>query len=188
MIPLLSDGQGRVKLAAIETLTAIGPSARYAAEPAFELLLDKHASLCEAARQYFLRLSSSLADFVPPLIAHLNSSETARGRAALAAVQAIGPVAAAALPAIYQRIDDPALREAVADALGQLGPTARLVVPDLIERLMSRDVAVRRTAARAMVSLGPLVQQERPVLINQLSDRDPQVRELIAKALENTRG
>ena len=135
-----------------------------------------------------LRPSSSLADFVPPLIEQLNSTETPRRRAALMAIQAIGPVAAAALPAIYQRIDEAPLREAVADAIGQLGPTARLVVPDLVERLLDADVTVRRTAARAMLSLGPLVREERPALINQLADRDPQVRELIAQALERTRG
>ena len=90
LIPLLSDAQGRVRLASIEALTAIGPASRHAALQAFELLLDKHPSLCEAARQYFRRLSGSLSDFVPHLNDQLNSPESARCRAAEIAIQAMG--------------------------------------------------------------------------------------------------
>jgi len=78
---------------------------------------------------------------------------------AAVALQAMGPVAATALPELVHALNDSVdyVRVPAADALGALGPAGRAAVRPLAERLMVKDekVMVLRSAATALGNIGP---------------------------------
>jgi len=76
-------------------------------------------------------------------------------------------------------------RWSAAVAIGQMGPTASLAVPDLIERLKDDKRAVRYTAVCALSNIGPPgANAAVPALVSALRDSDLAVRGEAAKALK----
>lgn len=123
-------------------------------------------------------------DPLPALIGGL------RDRSPLARAQAakdlgrLGWLAREALPALVSTLNDNdcKVREAVAHAIGQMGPDA---LPILSEMLNHKDKYVRRNAAWAMGKLGPLARPALNALCAALKDSDPRTASGIAQALGN---
>ena len=89
-----------------------------------------------------------------------------------------------ALPALESALDDSdhKVREAIAHAIGQMGPDA---LPALTSMLAHRDKYVRRHAAWALGKLGPLARPALSALCAALKDIDPRTASGIAQALGN---
>jgi hypothetical protein len=77
--------------------------------------------------------------------------------AAVAALGAFGPAAAAAVPDLVQAVwyGEPAVRPAAATALGRLGADPETAVPALAKVLADRDSAVVSAAVAALAGFGP---------------------------------
>src|SRR5579872_7325829 len=94
-------------------------------------------------------------DPLPVLVAALRSREPLERLQAAKDVGRLGWLAREALPTLVNALQDSdaKVREAVAHAIGQMGPDA---LPVLSEMLNHRDKYVRRNAAWSMGKLGPL--------------------------------
>ncbi len=79
--------------------------------------------------------------------------------------------------------EDEYVREAAADALGEMGPEAKDAVPALIQTLGDGDEHVRRAAADALGEMGPEAKEAVPALLQALEDAEWSVREAAAVAL-----
>jgi HEAT repeat protein len=84
----------------------------------------------------------------------------------------LGWLARDALPDLVASLGDPdpRVREAVAQAIGQMGPDS---LPTLAEMLAPSDTYVRRHAVWALGRLGPLARPLLPNLCESLKDPDP---------------
>ena len=96
----------------------------------------------------------------------------------------LGWLARDALPLLVSLLNDPdaTVREASAQAVGQMGPEA---LPHLTTMLLHPDKYVRRNAVWAMGKLGPLAKSAIPDLCATLRDTDPRTASGAAQALGN---
>jgi HEAT repeat protein len=128
--------------------------------------------------------SKTADDPLPDLIRAL------RGRSAPDRVRAakdlgrLGWLARDAMPALVTALgdDDAKVREAAAQAVGQMGPEA---LPNLVRMLDHDDKYVRRHAVWAMGKLGPLARSALRDLCRVLKDPDPRTASGAAQALGN---
>jgi len=77
----------------------------------------------------------------------------------------------------------PVIRAAAADALGAIGPPAKVAIPFLIKALLDEAELVRANAAVALGRMGPLAGDAVPLLASSLGDSESQVRICAANAL-----
>ena len=140
-------------------------------------------------------LASRGAEAVPRLVAALRrQAESLRQRnleadytnpSQLDAVFGLSAAGAPAVPAVAALLDDTAwwVRAAAADALGDMGETARATVPQLTDALDDESVWVRRNAVEALGYLGPTAAAAVPALSRCLADADSRVRHNAALTL-----
>ena len=125
---------------------------------------------------------STADDPLPDLmrsLSHTLPDQRARGARALGR---LGWLARDALPLLASAIHDsePTVREAAAQAVGQMGPDA---LPHLIAMLDHSDKYVRRNAVWALGKLGPLAREAIPALCVALKDSDPRTASGAAQSL-----
>lgn len=123
-------------------------------------------------------------DPLPDLIRALRSRTPADRARAAKTLGRLGWLAKDALPALVGvlRDDDGKVREAAAQAVGQMGPEA---VPDLTGMLAHADKYVRRNAVWALGRLGPGARPALGALGRVLKDGDPRTASGAAQALGN---
>ena len=80
---------------------------------------------------------------------------------------------------------DRAVREAAADALGEIGPAAKAAVPALVELLKDKERQVPFVAAVALGKIGPAAKGATPALMEMLKGKDKIARSAAAWALWN---
>jgi HEAT repeat protein len=87
----------------------------------------------------------------------LEAPEVGARRDAIAALAALGPDAAAAVPALLKALDDDdtQVRRGAITALGRIGPKARAAVPALTQALEDKNRDYRFLALRALAGIGP---------------------------------
>jgi HEAT repeat protein len=102
------------------------------------------------------------------------------------ALGAIGPSAAAAIPALAVVLEDKNqfARVSAAEALGHLGSSA---VPALVQALQSKDWLVRAKAAEGLGSLGSAAATAATALREKLQDGDAEVRRCATVALRRVK-
>lgn len=106
--------------------------------------------------------------------------------AAMAAVGAIGPKSASALPVLTETLThdpDPNIRAAVASALGLIGPAASPAASALVEALKAPESPIREAAALALGKVAPDAKTAVPALAGALRDPETRVRLAAAAAL-----
>lgn len=123
---------------------------------------------------------------LPSLVAGVADRDVRVRRAAIEALEVLGPDAAPAAPALVRVLADPDVfvRWAAARTLGKMAPApAALAVPGLEERLRDLDLDVRLAAAAALKQYGPAAQPALPGLMEAVQQRDPAVRLAALEAL-----
>lgn len=121
-------------------------------------------------------------DPLPELIHALRSEVVLSRLKAAKDLGRLGWLAREALPSLVAVLADadPKVREAAAQAIGQMGPEA---LPALSGMLGHQDKYVRRHAVWAMGKLGPLARPALPDLCEALRDNDPRTASGAAQAL-----
>jgi len=121
-------------------------------------------------------------DPLPDLIHALRSATVADRLKAAKDLGRLGWLARDAMPALVAVLADadPKVREAAAQAVGQMGPEA---LPTLSSMLGHQDKYVRRHAVWAMGKLGPLARPALADLCESLRDPDPRTASGAAQAL-----
>lgn len=132
-----------------------------------------------AARQLTLMTED---DPLPDLIKALRSESAIDRLRAAKDLGRLGWLARDAMPALVTVLEDPdaKVREAAAQAVGQMGPEA---LPALSAMLGHQDKYVRRHAVWAMAKLGPLARVALADLCEALRDADPRTASGAAQAL-----
>jgi len=105
---------------------------------------------------------------------------------AIAALEELGPDAAAAVPALRDLLratSDTDMQAEIAKALGSMGTAASAAVPDLVKLLASKDMWPRYTAAEALGSMGKAAAPALPALQRLLKDPDEDVVEAATEAV-----
>jgi HEAT repeat protein len=127
---------------------------------------------------------SALDDPLPDLLRALRSAVPDSRCRAAKALGRLGWLARDALPALTGAVNDsdPGVREAAAQAVGQMGPDG---LPHLTHMLLHEDKYVRRNAVWAIGKLGPLAKKVLPDLCQALHDSDPRTGAGAAQALGN---
>ncbi len=136
--------------------------------------------LCCATRGFAAELS------VADLIASLKAADNASQIEALVALQAKGPDAAEAVPALIDILKSASadVRAHGAEALGAIGSAAKPAAEELA-RLAGKDAdpMVRREAIEALASIRPGPKVMLPILAQLLEDPDPAVRARVLGAI-----
>lgn len=167
----LKDDDALVRQAAVAALAKAGPAASPAAADLVGLLPGEDGNVVRV-------LVGIGKPAVPALTRVLDGGTPKAQQAALQALGAIGPDAAAALPALRAVLADPKAKEesgrerlkAAALALGQFGPAGKEAVPDLIGAVTGWDnySGENPAAIEALGALGPVAKDAVPVLIEEL--------------------
>lgn len=153
---LLEQENPQVRAAALQALGAIGPPAASAVKQVIAQLDDRQFSedtpLWQLAADTLGRMGPTV---VPALIELLDPRHPQRYYGACAALQQIGPEAAAAVPKLVDLAmrDDPDSQPAL-HALRGIGPGAKEALPTLIKLLDSRDFHNQYLACRVIGALG----------------------------------
>jgi HEAT repeat protein len=116
---------------------------------------------------------------------HLKSAELRR-REAIFGYMALGPLASNQVPRLIEILENnhvPDVRQAAAQALGFVGPEARLAAPALFRATKDKDHGVRICAFVALGSIRPDPPVTIPVLVAGLDDPHPLVGANAAAAL-----
>jgi HEAT repeat protein len=180
LLRALADEDSIVRFAAARALGRIGPAARKAGPALVKALDDKEVAY--PAAEALARIGPP-REAIPAFIRLLKKDDAAnKGRLLYAegerreaanALGKIGPAAAAAVPALIERLQDktetgpglfsPNIRGAAARALGKIGATDKRVLPALIKGL--DDEATLGDAAAALGDLGPAAAEALPALL-----------------------
>jgi HEAT repeat protein len=180
----LTDDQVSVRWNAAKDLAKIGPAAS-ASLPALDNALSSDDSTTALwARHAIAKVTGSVENHLPLLIAGLYNPHIFPGMAA-AALTGFGPSAARAVPALIAKLSDPHPdnRWSAACALASIGSAAEAAVPDLAASLSDSDEKVRWYSAWALGEIGPAAADAVPALIERLNDFDDDVRGYSARAL-----
>ncbi len=133
-----------VRHAAAESLGKIGPAAKAAIPGLTELLKDKDESVRRVAAEALGRIGPAAI----PLVSDLLDDEDHDTRGA--AIQALGQIGAAAVPTLMGLLKNEDDRLDAAEALGNVGPRARMAIPSLVELIKGQNVPGRKRVADAI--------------------------------------
>jgi HEAT repeat protein len=123
---------------------------------------------------------------VQALAAAVNDNDVRARRAALDALETLGPVAAASAKALVGALgdNDPFVRWSAARTLGKISPVAAdLAVPALARLITDPDLDVRLAAAGALEQYGPAARSAVPQLIYAVRSSDAELRIASIRAL-----
>jgi len=141
-----------------------------------EVIRDYRSGIRVMAIAALREMGASAEVAVPALIEVLDDEPLASGLvidgvadAAMWTLANIGPLAAAALPALLKRV--PENPTAALFAIGSIGPAARAAAPELVELLRDAQLYVKVGVAVALWRIG---------------ERDPQIEEVLRSAYEAT--
>jgi HEAT repeat protein len=124
-------------------------------------------------------MAAGLQGTIQALVVGLEDRDVTVRRATLDALEALGPAAALALPALIKALDDPDrfVRWTAARTLGKISPAgADRAVPALARLLKDSDLDLRLTATAALERYGSAAASVVPLLIESLAAPDAEER------------
>jgi HEAT repeat protein len=192
LVRLLTDPHRSDRSTVAEVLGRIGPPAQPAVTALLQTLLDRQASVREAAAAALPKInpqwprSREAEDAVPLFVrglAPLAHQPAAPARNASEALIRIGPAAVSSLLEALED-DEHELRQiAAARILAQIRPVTRAVVPALVDILNHKPGPIRQAAALALGEIGLEAHAATPALCQALAHWSADVRKAAAQAL-----
>lgn len=168
-----------IEAQAVSTLHAIKPPARVL----LPLLADSLHGSDQTRRKAAIFLLGAVGEggeqAVPYLQEALRDRDYFTRRLAVQSLVFIGPAAHPAVPALVEALKDPAINERAIVVLGNIGPPAKIAVPQITEFLQSTNPVTRLNTAAALYAI-----DQRPaafqVITNALGSRDyPSLRQAV---------
>lgn len=174
-----------------ELIAAEGGMAKFPPERLAQNLGSGEVESRREAAYYLSRSGAGAKVALAELIKALDDEDKQVWAHAIAAIAAIGPEAADAVPKLIEHLDSSKARGRrqrdnrqmtyrMAHALAKIGPAA---IPSLLEALASEDSERRAGAAKAVGGMGALAKPAIPALIKNLEHGDESVRNETAEAL-----
>lgn len=159
LVKCLQDPSSRVRASAAAALEAIGPP-----DDALPALLDNLGLGLGASRRAVLSFPPEQT--LGALMAALESDDSATRTDAARVLQALGPRAAPALPALVEALRGEAagVRE-VAEAIVAIGPATRPHVPQLLAILQESEAPRQRLIVQVLSELGATAEEAVPALL-----------------------
>lgn len=135
------------------------------------------------------QFSTNALPVLPELVRALSHPDRELRFQCARAIEALGPAASNAIPALIKSLDDPACQSVAARALGAFGPDAAAAVPRLTEIVSdtARVAGSRELRVNAAYALSQLGRMNPPVvaaLRTAADDPDPEIRAAAAEALQ----
>ena len=176
-----------VRSSAAQGLGQIGPGARTAVPELLLMLQDQSPDVVSSAAWALghIEMRSPDPDVIAALRDCLKHPDGEARRYAAYALSLCGGGAAAAVEDLIDKLDDPHMGCWAAQALGEIGPAARVSIPQLATLLKSQKSADRMNAAMALSKLQPLPDDVLAEIKDLLFDPDPLVRDFAKKASES---
>lgn len=150
LIEAMKARDANVRRFAAMALGKFGPKAKEAAPLLLAGLKDSNTGARIAAAGALWQVDRNAKDAVPVLVQVLENDPAIAHLWATTEVAAIGPEAKDAVPALRKLLATSSWPYGAVHALGNIGPDAAAAVPDLLERLESKDGDVRAYAAGAL--------------------------------------
>lgn len=150
LIEALKGGDGNVRRFAAMALGKFGPQAKEATPLLLAAIEDKNVGARISAAGALWRVDRNAKAAVPVLVQVLENDPSIAHLWAAQEVADIGPEAKEAVPFLRTLLAKSPWPYGVVRALGNIGPDAAAAVPDLLERLDSKDGDVRAYAAGAL--------------------------------------
>lgn len=189
VVVLLRDPLPALRRQAVMMLELLEDLARPALPALAEALGDPDRYVRWSAARAIGNIGPREASFAVPGLAKLLADDSNHVRlAAMATLEAMGRLAAPAVPALAQAAmhGDSETRVAAIGVLGHLGPSSGAgAIPALIESLTTSNARVRRAAATVLGSYGPAAVAALPALRRAVGDEDQEVRMCASEAILN---
>ncbi len=166
LVAALKDEEPKVAILACLALAQLGDSG--VTRPLFEVFQSGRSRVADAAGRALWQMGANAKDVVPALIPLLKGPENESGRVR-ALLLWFGPLAVPALIAALKD-DEPAIRQAAAETLGQLGPVAREAAPALAGTLQDKTPVVALAAAVALTRIDPTRARDAVTLLSDALD------------------
>lgn len=215
---LLMDNDATIRIHSMQTLKDIGPEAKVAIPDIAKRLSDKEKEVRRAAAEVLQKFGADAIPATSALAQMLNNDpEAANRRQAALALGEIGQAAANVVPDLIvsmKKEKDTDVRKTVIQMLGQMGPPAKLAVPELLKLLKDKDKEItqaavaslsligpgaiatftaalkdpdkdmRRNVALVLLNMGPKAKEALPALVAGLKDPEEEIRKLCILSLK----
>src|SRR5439155_533780 len=158
LIPALAHPSAKGRAAAAEAVAHVGPAALPAVAALGALLCDEDDDVQTWAGRALGEIgrdTSAAGDAVPALLELLRTESQRTLQRFLA--EALGQIGPTAVQALFEALPRSTSEERlrIVQALGVIGPQAAAAVPTLVASLTDSDVLVRREAAWALARIPP---------------------------------
>ncbi len=176
LVEALQQPDATIRVSAAGALGAMGRDAASAASPLFALAETGEAVVQAAALRALTALSAERGRLKPMLLSALKSPVPELRKAGAAGLAALGEATALGADGLLVLLgdDDPPIRLAAVQALGQLGEKAASAVPALMGRL--DDPALQVAVLDAFGKIGPASAPAVPRILEIAQKGGPQVR------------
>ena len=187
LVAALSDNQVSVVWNAARDLARMGPRASQAIHALQDKLGDKDATSVLWCRYALTCITGNLDEHLEPIINAIDDKGRVFPGMASAAIAAIGPPAAKAIPHLIIELADanPDNRWSAAGALARMGEAAACAESSLCRSMLDADEKTRWYSAWALGEIGFLSDSSLDVLEHALDDIDDNVRGYAARAIGN---
>jgi HEAT repeat protein len=193
LIEALKDRDDDMRLGALEALSQLGPKPQTAFPILVQMLKDPDPAVRSGATQ---NIMCSGAEAGPAYLALIEALKDQDPRVRSNAVFALcgvhlspeDPAVQMALALLLETLKNPDanVRSSAAQALADMGSTAKPALDALIKASRDPDVKVRSSAARALGRIEPAADAVVAALLDTLRDSDKTVRSAAASALKST--
>lgn len=187
---LMSEKDGQVRLAVLDTVTALGADAEPAIPALVHTLRTNYGGQFREELHQDYRSALALAAIGRPAVAPLlglvsGSRENVRAEVIMA-LGRIGPDASSAVSDLVPLLGAPSerIRKEVALTLGRLGPAA---IEPLIAASTSREKFVRAGAIESLGALAPSSEVAERTVLEAMRDEEPAVRAAALAALTKSK-